>query len=152
MKPHRPLRTRQIAAIHACRRELHLDEETYRSLLERVTGLRSAADLGAVARARVIDECRRLGAVAARTMRNAVPSHGPAPNVQATNQAMIAKIGALLADSGRSWEYAHGTAARMFGRERLEWLRHDQLRKVVAALQIDADRRRKRATESPATP
>ncbi|MBS0212354.1 MAG: regulatory protein GemA [Proteobacteria bacterium] len=151
MKSKQPLRTRQLAAIHGCKRTLQLDDATYRDLLERVGGVRSAADLSPAGRARVLEEFRRLGAGAAGLMRNAVPAVTTAPNVQAGNEALIGKVGALLADSGRSWNYAHGMARRMFGRQRLEWLRHDELHRLVMALQIDANRRRKRALEA-ATP
>ncbi|MBS0598177.1 MAG: regulatory protein GemA [Proteobacteria bacterium] len=143
--PRAPLRIRQLAAIHAGAKQLALDDDSYRALLERITGQRSAAHLAARDRARVLDEMHRLGAGAARQMRQAVPAPTHAPNVAAAQQAMLGKIGAILAESGRDWPYAHGIARRMFGRARLEWLRPDELHKLVAALQIDANRRRKRA-------
>jgi phage gp16-like protein len=40
----------------------------------------------------------------------------------------------MLAESGKSWNYAHGIAKRMFKVHRVEWLRADQLHKLVAAL------------------
>jgi phage gp16-like protein len=146
MKSRQPLRTRQISAIHVCKNRLGLDDDTYRALLQREGGENSSAKLSATGRARVLAAFQRLGATASQMMRNAVPTLGPAPNVQADNEAMIGKIGAILADSGREWAYAQGVARRMFRRERLEWLRHDELHKLVAALQIDANRRKARGT------
>jgi len=140
-----PLRTRQLAAIHACAKQLALDDDSYRALLARITGQRSAGHLSARDRARVLEELHRLGATAARQMRRAVPPATPTPQVAAAQQALLGKIGAILADSGRDWPYAQGIAKRMFKRERLEWLRADELHKLVAALMYDQRRRHKGA-------
>lgn len=141
-RPRQPLRTRQLAAIHASAKQLRLDDDAYRALLERITGLRSAAHLSALDRARVLEEFKRLGATAARQQRRAVPPPRNAPHVKAEHQAMLGKIGAMLAESGRSWAYANGIAKRMFGRPRIEWLRSDELHKLVAALMYDQRRRK----------
>lgn len=141
-RPRQPLRTRQLAAIHASAKQLRLDDDAYRALLERITGLRSAAHLSALDRGRVLDEFHRLGATAARQQRHAVPPPGDAPHVKAEHQAMLGKIGAMLAESGRSWAYANGIARRMFGRQRIEWLRFEELHKLVAALMYDQKRRK----------
>lgn len=50
-----------LAAIHVGRKALGLDEETYRDLLERVTGQRSASGMNARQHEAVIGEMRRLG-------------------------------------------------------------------------------------------
>jgi hypothetical protein len=50
-----------LAAIHVGRKALGLDEETYRDLLERVTGQRSAGGMNARQHEAVIGEMRRLG-------------------------------------------------------------------------------------------
>ncbi len=50
-----------LSAIHVGRKALGLDEETYRDLLERVTGQRSAAGMNARQHEAVIGEMRRLG-------------------------------------------------------------------------------------------
>lgn len=52
-----------LAAIHVGRKALGLDEETYRDLLERVTGKRSAGGMTPPEHRAVIDEMRRLGFV-----------------------------------------------------------------------------------------
>lgn len=57
----------QLAAIHIKKTQLGLDDETYRALLERVTGKRSAKDLSASQRFTVITELERLGAPRHRT-------------------------------------------------------------------------------------
>lgn len=135
-------RAKQIAAIHVlARKRLRLDESTYRDLLERVAGVRSAADLDAAGRARVLAELRRLTGEGARQMRNAVPAPGAPAHVREEISAMVGKVGAILAESGRSWAYAHGLARRMFKVQRVEWLHGDQLHRLIAALEIDQRRR-----------
>lgn len=54
-------RRSELAAIHTARKDLALAEDTYRDLLERITGKRSAADLDERGRRAVIEEFRRLG-------------------------------------------------------------------------------------------
>jgi len=54
-------RTRELAAIHAARRQLALTEDSYRDLLERIAGVRSAKDLDEAGRDKVLAEFRRLG-------------------------------------------------------------------------------------------
>ena len=60
---------------------------------------------------------------------------------------MMDKVEALLADGGYHWNYAHAMAWRMFGREKVEYLDNDQLHKLVAALQIAANRKKKKTEE-----
>jgi hypothetical protein len=54
-------RKRMLAAIHAAKRDLGLDDDIYRDLLERLTGARSAAGLGPAALAAVLDHLAALG-------------------------------------------------------------------------------------------
>jgi len=57
-----PDRQRQLMAIHVRRRQLGLDDETYRDVLERATGKRSAAEMTDWERRQALDELVRLGA------------------------------------------------------------------------------------------
>ena len=136
-------RRRQLAAIHVlATKRLRLDRETYIALLERVGGVRSSADLDSSGLSRVLDEMRRLAGEGQRQMRNAVNLADAPQNVRDEVAAMVTKVGAILAEMGKSWNYAHGTAKRMFKVQRVEWLRPDQLHRLVAALQISANRRK----------
>lgn len=54
-------RRNRLAALHCARRDLGLDEDPYRDLLERVGGKRSAADLSDRQLDRVLGEMTRLG-------------------------------------------------------------------------------------------
>lgn len=137
-------RKRQLAAIHVmAKKQLHLDEDTYRELLQRVAGVRSAADLCALGRASVMDELRRLAGQGQCRMRNAVNLPDAPQNVREEIAGMVGKVGALLAELDKSWNYAHGTAKRMFKVQRVEWLRADQLHRLVAALQISSNRKKR---------
>ena len=138
-------RRKQLAGIHVLASRLGLDDTTYRDLLERVTGVRSAAKLDARGRGRVLSELRRLSGEREHHMRRAVPPPGGPENVREELAAMIAKVGAILADTGRSWAYAHGLAKKMFKVEKIEWLTAEQLHRVVAALSIHQNRKQRHA-------
>ena len=79
-------RAREIKAIHIAKRDLCLDDDTYRDVLERITGLRSAADLDAKQRRAVIDEFYRLG-WRPKTHRNP----GKVPNPLAPGESLFIK-------------------------------------------------------------
>lgn len=130
-------RKRKLAAIHAEKKSLGLDDSTYRALLERITGHRSAADCTLPQLAAVIAELHRLSGKPLRA-HDAAKGWAGKPKVMTP---LLKKVEALLADAGREWAYAHGLARRMFKAQRVEWLNGDQQHRLVAALQIDADRR-----------
>lgn len=136
-------RRRQLAAIHASKHKLGLDDDTYRDLLERIGGKRSAAEMDAMTRNKVLRELRRLAGDTANHARDAVPAPNAPRHARESAAPMLAKIGAMLADADRGWNYAHGMAKRMFGVQRVEWLPADQMRKLVAALEYDRRRRNK---------
>jgi phage gp16-like protein len=136
-------RNKQLAAIYVmASKRLHLDRETYVALLQRVGNVSSSAKLDGRGRARVLDELRRLAGEGQQQMRSAVPMPDAPQNVREEIAGMVAKVGAILAEMGKGWNYAHGTAKRMFHVQRVEWLKPDQLHKLVAALQISANRRK----------
>lgn len=138
-------RRKDLAAIHTiAAKRLHLDQNTYRALLDRVAGVRSAADLDVRGRIKVLEELRRLSGDGARRMVNAVPQPDAPQNVREEVAGMVAKVGAILAEADRGWPYAHGLARKMFGVQRVEWLKANQLHRLVAALSIDQKRRRAR--------
>lgn len=129
-------RNGQLSKIHIARKDLGLDDETYRALLARVAGVRSAKGLNARQMGAVLAEFERLGwqAKPAATMGRKAPS--PA----ADRAKLVGKVEAFLAEAKRSWAYADGMALRMFKVERVEWLDAGQLHRLVAALAYDAQR------------
>lgn len=135
-----PLRTRDLRRIHTGRRYLALDDDTYRDLLERLTGKRSAADLNAAQRRAVIDEFYRRGFKPKDHRRQ------PPDRAGGGKTRLLSKIEALLADASRPWAYVDGMAKRMFGLDAVSFCDDAQLRKIVAALVYDQQRRQRRAT------
>lgn len=131
-----PIERRQIAKIKIGQKALQLDDGTYRALLLRVTGVTSCAAMSADQRRAVLREMKRLG-----FQPTASTAHAGRP-AKTDQVPLLNKIEALLADAGRPWEYARATAKHMFKVERLEWLSHSQLHRLVAALQFDANRRK----------
>src|SRR5436853_266460 len=55
------MRNAQLARIHVGAKQLGLTDELYREFLQRITGKRSAGELDAADRSRVLDEMDRLG-------------------------------------------------------------------------------------------
>jgi len=140
------LRAAQIRTIKVAVRQLGLDDATYRALLVRVTGKSSCADMSNQERGKVLDALKAQGFVLEHGNKS-VFHHRPKDTRRkpdADRTPMLRKVEALLADAKRPWDYAHVMARHMFGVDRLEFLRSGQLHKLVAALQIDANRRAKR--------
>lgn len=127
-----------LAKIHIAKAQLGLDDETYRSLLARVAGVRSSKELNPRQVGRVLAEFERLG------WKPKPPTKAKSrakPKPADASKALVSKIEAQLADAGRPWAYADAMALRMFTVERVEWCDADQLRRLVAALAYDAKRR-----------
>lgn len=127
-----------IAKIKIAQKQLGMADDAYRALLLRVGGADSCTKLGVAQLEAVLAEMQRMGFKPTK-------SAGCRPNRRSSADAMMRKVEALLLDNGWSWNYAHGTAKRMFGVDRVEWLSDDHMHKLVAALQIAANRRKKPA-------
>jgi phage gp16-like protein len=139
-----PARARDLKLIHIARKDMAWDENTYRAILERVTGKTSAAALDARERKAVIDDFVRLGWRVKSHKGHRRP--GPVPE---DRQRLIWKIGAYLADAGRTWAYADGIARRVCKVDSLRFCTPEQLHKIVAALEYDQRRRRAKAAKNP---
>ncbi len=126
------LRRRELAAIHCAKRDLGLDDGTYREMLRQIAGVGSAAELDEGGRRNVLDHLRSKGAPRAQATRGRPHNMDKKPE--------LTKIEALLAEAGRSWAYADGIARHMFGIARCAWLTPDQLRAVLTALIKDAEK------------
>lgn len=133
-------RNMQLSKIHIAKKDLGIDDETYRALLMRVTGAQSAKALKQSQMDAVLREFERLGWKPKKNPGRATPNASP------ERDKLVKKIGAFLTDAGRTWAYADGMSLRMYKVERTEWLNPEQLRGVVAALQYDAQRRGVQAT------
>lgn len=130
-------RNAMIAKIKIAQKQLDMADDAYRAMLERVAGTNSCAKMTEAELERVLAEMRRMGFTA--TSKN----HGQRPERRESADAMMRKIEALLADGGLHWNYAHAMAKRMFKVDRVQWLSDGNLHKLVAALQIAANRKKK---------
>ena len=138
-----------IRGIQAMRRKLELEDVEYRDLVERVSkqhgaAVRSAGDASLAQLGAIAAELRAKEGKPGQSAHNARVWAGK-PKGDLSPQ--LSKVEALLADAGREWAYAHSVARRVCKVERVEWCNPDQLAKVIAALQIDADRRARRAAQ-----
>lgn len=131
-----PTRTKDLARIHLAKKELGLDDDAYRALLQGVTKKASSADLTAKERWTLLREMGRLGA------KSALPRRFPGrPAIVPLDKvALIKKIEAQLTDARRPWAYVNAIAYRMFGRNLVQDCDVDELRRIVAALNYDAKR------------
>lgn len=132
-------RTRDLAAIHVAKRDLALDDDIYRDMLESWTGKRSSADLNARERGMVLSNLGKLGVQ--RQPRQQVGSHPGKPN-NLDSTPMLQKIEAQLADMQLPWSYADAIAKRQFSIERVGWLkRREHFEAVIAALHVEQEKR-----------
>ena len=99
-------RNERLAAIHMGKKALNLDEDTYRDMLEHVTGKRSAKDMDMNDLLKVIQHLDQLGF----SKRN----FGKKPKVKLSKEALISKIEAHLTEHKLHWNYAKGIAKQMF--------------------------------------
>ncbi|KZE34162.1 gp16 family protein [Crenobacter luteus] len=124
-----------LAKIHIAKKELGLDDATYRAMLQSVAGVSSSKDLSDAGVTRVLAHLQRCG-----WKPKAAAKVGKKPSVGRGRQALVGKVEALLAEAKRPWCYAEAMAKRMFGVEKVDWLEPEQLVKLVAALSYDAKR------------
>lgn len=124
-----------LAQIHIAKKELGMDDATYRAMLHSVAGVTSAKDLSVAAAAKVIANCKRLG-----WKPKAASKAGRKPTPAQHKAKLMAKIEAMLATAGRPWVYADAMAAHMFQVEKVDWLEYEQLEKLMKALIMDATR------------
>ena len=132
------LRASELAKIHIAKKDLGLDEDTYRAMLYGITGVESAAKLTAKGRQKILAHLRAMG----WRGRRGITSYPDRPlNMEHQYRGrLLHKIEALLAEAKRPWSYADVMAKRMFGTEKIQWCRPPELHKIVAALMYDARR------------
>jgi phage gp16-like protein len=126
-----------LATIHIGKKQLALDDDTYRAMLRSVAGVESAKDLTSVGAAKVLKHMEHCGFK---------PKHSGKrrPRVAVARAGQLSKIEALLVDAGRSWEYVNGMVKRICKVDAIEFCDGDMLGKLIAALQVDAKRRETR--------
>jgi phage gp16-like protein len=140
-KPNNPLsaadiRRKELAAIHAAKRDLAMDDDVYRNLLEDIADVRSAASLDAKGRKAVLNRLRELG-----WQRKTSPKHKGKPGTIGKHPELL-KIEAQLADMKLPWAYVDAIAKRQFGIEKVAWIqKRDQFTAIIAALHVEQEKR-----------
>lgn len=141
-------RTKDLKRIHIYKRDLGLDDETYRAMLQSLTGKTTARDMDYKERYVVLKEMAKRLPPDKRphpAKKQPLTYPGRPAKQGADREPLISKIEALLADAKRPWTYAHSMAMHMFGNLLVQWCNADQLWRIVAALEKDKRRREDRA-------
>jgi phage gp16-like protein len=136
--PHRDrYKKAELAKIHIAKKELGMDDDTYRAMLKQLTGFPSSKDLNAFERRKVLEHLKKAGFKGNHPGKpHNLPSNSP-------RAAKLGKIEALLADGKKPWAYAVAIARRMYGKERLEFCADDELTGIIAALVKEQKKRQK---------
>ncbi|MDO9141471.1 MAG: regulatory protein GemA [Methylobacter sp.] len=127
----------QLAKIHIAKKQLGLDDDTYRALLMQLAGVNSAKDLTSAGRASVLEHLKKVGFKGSKVYKGRPHNAG----TKAANAKQLGKIEALLADAGRPWAYALALAKRMYKKDALEFCDGRELAGIIAALAKDAAKR-----------
>ena len=127
-----------LAQIHIAKKDLGLDDDTYRAMLWTVAHVHSSSDLDQAGRANVLKHLKACGWKPTRSTSSGTSGFKiePPKNVKLSSVALVGKIGALLTVLHKPWAYADGMAKNMFNVEKLTWCTPQQLHKMVAALEI----------------
>lgn len=127
-----------LGKIHLAKKQLGMDEDTYRAMLQTIGGVKSAADLTPEGINRVIRHLEQSGVVFTKSKQHGRKPHSLPSNSERAPK--LAKIEALLAEAGKPWEYAVALAKRMYKKDALEFCGHEQLTGIITALTRDAQR------------
>lgn len=130
-------------AIHAASRQLGLDDETRRAMIETVAGpgKRSTLDINLEQADRLLDQLKKRGATLGTKKTKGIPANFD-------KDPYYRKIEALLADMQLPWAYAQRIAENVTGGKkpqsikRLEWLKDEKhFRAVITALAKEKEKR-----------
>lgn len=134
-------RSTLIKIIHVARRELGMDDDTYRAMLAgmpELAGVISTAQLAVPKLKLVLESLKQRGF----RVRPKAKSKGKPHNFDTSMPESITKIEALLADMQLPWSYADGIAWQMFGIQRCAWVRdYKRLSSIIAALHVEQEKR-----------
>ncbi|ACL06455.1 protein of unknown function DUF1018 [Desulfatibacillum aliphaticivorans] len=129
----RKRRLRDLAMIHIAKDYFMLPNYIYRDIIRGISNGRTltAADLTAQERRNLIDLFKRKGW---RPVHESARKSGMRHPPPMEREAMLDKIGAILADLDLPWSYADGMAKKMFKVDMLRWLDPHQTHKLLVAL------------------
>ena len=129
-------RKTDLAKIHLAKKELGMDDDTYRAMLNNVAGVTSVKDLNAKGRMDVLNHMRNCGMKFKKSKAGGYPGKPHNMNEQRR------KIEALLADMKLEWAYADALAKRMFKVDRVAWVKNSEhLKAIITALSNEQTKR-----------
>lgn len=129
----KPERNRLIQLIHVARRDLALDEETYRAALESTTGKTSAAEMSLPELNKVVSHLKSKGFKVRHTKQSRPVDQSPAARKIRSLWLSLHELGAVKNPS----EAALGAyVKRIAGVDALQWLFGDQQRRVIETLKM----------------
>ena len=134
-----PHRRAMIAKLHLAKKQLGMEEADYRAVLNRSTGVDSAATMTTDQLASALKEMNRLGFEA----RPAAPKAGarPADHPSAKKaRAMLISLGLLGVIRNPTEAALEAFARRQMGTTRLQWADQSQVYKLIEALKGIATR------------
>lgn len=134
-----------IAKIHIAKNDLRLDDGSYRDILKRVTSKDSCKNMTENQLKAVINEFKKY-CWKPKASQTTAKHYGTKPTASVelpSRQTMIDKVGAILADMGMHWNYAHAMSNNMFGKLQLQFCTDDEMFKVMQALIVYQRRHQK---------
>jgi len=124
-------RSKGLAKIHIAKKQLCLTDEAYQDILFNIAGVRSSKYLDEKGIKDVLQYLRECGFRPAHKSAKASGMHLPSTP---DREPYLSKIGSLLTDLGKPWNYADAITRHAFGIDRVRWLKPEQLRKVMIML------------------
>jgi len=136
-----PTRNKDLSRIHIYKKDLGLDDETYRAMLLSLTGKASAGEMDYRERWQVIQEMAKRLPADKRHKTSKKNDYPGRPPVNKRIEPQVSKIEALLADMKLPWKYAETIIRNQTkaeyppnGISAVGWCNPKQLRGVITAL------------------
>ena len=130
-------RNSELAQIHIAKKDLGLDDETYRAMLFTIARVRSSGELDHAGRAKVLDHLKKCGWKPKTSQMKSRPSDDPQIN-------MCRALWLQLHTEGKVYNPKEEALQRYAQRQtkvaRLEWLNSKQMNTVIESLKKWLDR------------
>jgi len=117
-------RRRLLAAVHIAKKQLGMDDDTYRAVLGsfHVGSSAELNDAGLMELMRHFERCGYVSKIKPKALKGSM------------HHRQLSKIGALLTVGKKAWSYADSIAKRMYKIDKVEWLDGEQVQSVIVAL------------------
>jgi len=125
-------RQAELARIHIGKKDLGMNDDEYRTMLQEQTGKESAGNLTARERYIVLDHMKSLK----EGPKKSYPGRPKNMDNNTDRARHLKKIEALLTVGKKPWNYAHSMAKSMYGVDDITFLKDlDQLRGIITAIE-----------------